>query len=308
MASAGNDYLLGTDGDDRLDASFHIRLFGNRSREPTGNDTLEGGLGNDRMEAHDNPYIHDESPDIFVFGPGHGDDTVSGDFEASDGAQDLIDLSGFGARAPTWAQLSQHFYRNGDDVTIDLRDFGGGFIRVSNVDPALTPAHFQGLSGSPPPSPAPAPTPTGAPSPPRTLEGHYTHTVAGTPGEDRLYGTPGNDVLTGGAGRDLLAGGDGNDLLLGGHEGATLFGQGGADTFVFTGGVNWFMDFDPAQGDRIAGLDHAYVRAHGQVAQSAEHYAIYFGPTPWGPEADVIWIANTEGPASTGGIDMEWFA
>lgn len=86
---------------------------------------------------------------------------------------------------------------------------------------------------------------------------HYTNRVIGTPGVDRLYGTSANDVMSGGAGRDLLAGGDGNDLLLGGHEGATLFGQGGADTFVFTGGRNWFMDFDPAEGDRIAGLTAA---------------------------------------------------
>ena len=119
--------------------------------------------------------------------------------------------------------------------------------------------------------------------------------VVGTPGVDRLYGGSGNDVMTGGAGRDLLAGGDGNDLLLGGHDGATLFGQGGADTFVYTGGRNWFMDFDPSEGDRIGGLDQAYIDANAQTMQAGEHFAIYFGETPWGDTADVIWLADTTG-------------
>ena len=124
----------------------------------------------------------------------------------------------------------------------------------------------------------------------------YDNVVIGTPGFDRLYGTAGNDVLTGGAGRDLLAGGDGNDLLLGGSEGATLFGQGGADTFVFTGGRNWFMDFDPTEGDRIGGLvDQSYLDANGQTIQVGAHFALYFGGTPWGDDADVIWLADTTG-------------
>ena len=122
----------------------------------------------------------------------------------------------------------------------------------------------------------------------------YEHVVVGTPGVDRLYGGSGNDVLTGGAGRDLLAGGDGDDLLIGGHEGATLFGQGGRDIFVYTGGRNWFMDFDPSEGDRIAGVQQVHIDG-AQTLQANEHFAVYFGATPWGDDADVIWLANTTG-------------
>ena len=132
--------------------------------------------------------------------------------------------------------------------------------------------------------------PGGRPQAPR-----YDNVVAGTPDIDRLYGTEGNDVLTGGAGRDLLAGGGGDDLLIGGSEGATLFGQGGADTFIFTGGRNWFMDFDPSEGDRIGGLDQPYIDANGQTLQAGEHFALYFGDSPWGDDADVIWLADTTG-------------
>ena len=138
----------------------------------------------------------------------------------------------------------------------------------------------------------------------------YTNTIIGTPGFDRLYGTDGNDVLTGGAGRDLLAGGPGNDLLLGGFQGATLFGQGGADRFVFTGGRNWFMDFDPTEGDRIAGITAEYFNTlvgQGQagVQQVNAHFAMYLGTTPWGDDANVIWLADTTPAAGYPGAD--WF-
>ena len=102
--SQGDDYLLGTDGDDRLDASggyLCITLTCRPRPWPSGNDTLEGGAGNDWMDATDDFNFNDESPDVFVFGPGHGDNTVHGDFKPSEGAQDLIDLSDFGENAPS---------------------------------------------------------------------------------------------------------------------------------------------------------------------------------------------------------------
>lgn len=128
--------------------------------------------------------------------------------------------------------------------------------------------------------------------------------IIGTPLFDRLYGTPGNDIMTGGGGRDLLAGGDGDDWLLGGSDGATLFGQDGADTFVYTGGRNWFMDYDTSEGDRIAGLDQAYIDQHGETIQIGEHFGIYFNGTPWGESPNVIWF----GKDYTGGEEGLLFA
>lgn len=139
---------------------------------------------------------------------------------------------------------------------------------------------------------------TPMPSPPEetpssVVPGTYENIVVGTRGDDRLYGTSANDVLSGGSGEDLLAGGEGNDLLLGGHEGSTLFGEEGADIFVFTGGSNWFMDFDVAEGDRIGGVPAADAIANGQMLQVGEHLAVYFGDSPWSDEAEVIWLAET---------------
>ena len=87
--------------------------------------------------------------------------------------------------------------------------------------------------------------------------------LAGGAGKDYLDGGAGNDTLNGGAGIDVLAGGAGDDTLYGGSEGDTFFGQAGADTFVFAGGVNWVMDFDPA--DRLdVGMTLAQVQAATQ--------------------------------------------
>ena len=68
-------------------------------------------------------------------------------------------------------------------------------------------------------------------------------------------GESGDDTIIGGTGYDILVGGSGADRLVGGIEGDTFFGQEGADRFVIAGGVNWIMDFDASEGDRIEGLD-----------------------------------------------------
>ena len=95
----------GGDGDDRL-------------RGASGDDTLTGGAGNDRMTG----YAGD---DTFVFGAGHGNDTIT-DFNE---CADAIDLSAF----TTITDLSSlSFSRDGRDAVIDLTDHGGGTITLAN--------------------------------------------------------------------------------------------------------------------------------------------------------------------------------
>lgn len=168
---------------------------------------------------------------------------------------------------------------------------------------ALYGAPGGGTPAPPTPAPTPAPTPSPAPVTPVTPVPHPVtppapepagggEFIVGTPGYDRLYGTDGDDVMVGGAGRDLLAGGDGDDFLVGGYEGATLFGQAGADTFVFVGGNNWYLDFNPHEGDKVAGFDAAYL-ADAHQMQVNEHRAVWWGgDNPWHEDADTIWLAN----------------
>ena len=108
--------------------------------------------------------------------------------------------------------------------------------------------------------------------------------LAGGAGKDYLDGGAGNDTLNGGAGIDVLAGGAGDDTLYGGSEGDTFFGQAGADTFVFAGGVNWVMDFDPA--DRLdVGMTLAQVQAAATQQGAHLHVALAGGGD--------LYLANT---------------
>ena len=82
----------------------------------------------------------------------------------------------------------------------------------------------------------------------------------------------------------MLAGGAGDDTLYGGSEGDTFFGQAGADTFVFAGGVNWVMDFDPA--DRLdVGMTLAQVQAAATQQGAHLHVALAGGGD--------LYLANT---------------
>ena len=120
--------------------------------------------------------------------------------------------------------------------------------------------------------------------------------LSGTPAGDTIDGEGGNDRIDGRGGDDTLRGSGGDDILIGGPDGSTLFGQAGADTFVFSGGQNWFMDFDQGAGDRIAGLDATYLEANGNTQQVGDHLAIYFGENPWDANGPgTIWLANTTG-------------
>ena len=146
-----------------------------------------------------------------------------------------------------------------------------------------------GSGSTPPPPPPPPPEPPVVPEP---TPGH--NPVFGTPADEYLLGTEGNDVMSGGAGYDVVVGKGGDDILIGGPDGSTLFGQAGADTFVFSGGQNWFMDFDASEGDQIAGVNRGYLDANANQHQAGVDLAVYFGENPWddtGP--GTIWLANT---------------
>ena len=147
----GNDILRGTDGDDTL--------YGG-----SGNDTLTGGAGNDYLDGAG-------GFDIFVIAPGHGDDTISESYEHDPAEWGRIDISAFGARAPTHAQLVAASEQVGNDVLIDLTAFGGGTITVLDEDTAAAaPAWFIGLSPAAPPAPVPpdlTPPPATVPEAPK---------------------------------------------------------------------------------------------------------------------------------------------
>ena len=106
FGEAGHDRLFGGEGDDTLDGG-------------TGSDLLLGGEGNDRLTGG-------AGADTFVFGPDHGDDTIT-DF--ADG-EDLIDLSSLEGIAG-FEDLQIETY--GTTTVIDLSHCGGGLVRLENT-------------------------------------------------------------------------------------------------------------------------------------------------------------------------------
>ena len=135
-ASYETDFFLGPSVEKVIDSSFsyrianieHVRgghgdseLYGSaddeRLRGRNGDDVLEGGGGDDRLDGGD-------GDDIFVFGAGHGEDSIS-DF--TDG-EDTIILVGLGVSKSQ--VLSAAFDDGGGGTWIDLRQYGGGTISL----------------------------------------------------------------------------------------------------------------------------------------------------------------------------------
>ncbi len=147
-SGAGNDVLYGDGGHDLvLGGAGKDELHGGEGNDTmvggTGNDTLYGGAGNDTLDggAGEDTIVggagndtlwgdrcNAQSADTFVFGVGHGDDTIK-DF--GDGL-DKIDLSAF-TGISAFADLS--VMQEGADVVIDLTDQnGGGTVTIENFD------------------------------------------------------------------------------------------------------------------------------------------------------------------------------
>lgn len=175
----GDDNLWGWDGNDTLDGG-------------TGDDTLRGGDGND----------------VFVFAPGHGNDEISYNFNDDflrvagiGNGEGVIDLTAFGSRAPTFAEIQENsefsyrykYIQSGPQTEIDLTEFGGGTITIERLHTDdLTADMFRGLSsgGTPPRGTGPDP------APPSTLPGGAL-TRDGTEEADTLTGGSGNDQIYG---------------------------------------------------------------------------------------------------------------
>ena len=123
---AGGDRLIGDGGDDFLIGNADAdRLWGG-----AGDDTLWGGRGDDRLVggAGDDRLEGGAGDDVFVFGPGHGSDTIA---RFTDG-EDRIDLRAFGLAG--YADLD---VRSGPEgVRLDLSGRDGGTVLLAGFDAA----------------------------------------------------------------------------------------------------------------------------------------------------------------------------
>ena len=221
QGGVGNDTIQGGDGNDTL-------LGGEWSDGEEDSNTLEGGAGHDYITAGDGLYA---GSDTLVFRPGHGNDTVTGNWGDPEamafyGDPEKIVLSGFGDRAPSWMEIRSNLSADrghnelgtpASSVRLDLTDFGGGTITFWNVGiEYIDPTDFIGLT----PERGP-----GTPGPDTLIGTDGNDSLDGLGGDDALVGLAGNDILIGGAGDDCIWGGRGADQLYGGSGNDCIFGQ-----------------------------------------------------------------------------------
>ncbi|HMW18189.1 MAG TPA: Ig-like domain-containing protein [Accumulibacter sp.] len=249
-ATAGNDYLVDTGGDDVIDAGAGTdRLLGGR-----GDDVLVGGAGNDAL-------VGGEGHDVYRFEAGFGRDTIQ--VQSNVASLDVIEF-GEGIRP------EDVFVSRFDEASSPWRHFlvldvpgSGSQIRIDNgwttgngsSGAALNLAGIRFADGTTWQSADIAARLLVATSGNDTLQGSTgSDYIAAKEGSDVAYGAEGNDVLLGDAGNDLvdggagtdrlqgddgddqLTGGAGSDLLIGGHGDDMLIGGNGSDVYRFERG------------------------------------------------------------------------
>lgn len=170
--------IFGTQGDDTIVGSEdHDTLIGEE-----GDDTLTGGAGHD----------------TFIYDARDGNDTIT-DFTS---AEDKIDFSSI-LGVTGFDDLT--ITADGDDVLIDLGGYGGGEIRLQNVD--ITNLDADDFIFGKLPS--------------------DVNLVKGTEGDDTLDGGEGSDIIYGGKGDDAIDGGEGRDFIYGGANNDWIEGGAG---------------------------------------------------------------------------------
>ncbi len=221
---AGNDFLTGNAGDDLIfGGPGDDTISGNE-----GDDILDGGPGNDLLRGG-------PGNNIYLFGRGDGEDTISGN-DYGENLNEKLNILMFKAGI---SPDNIHAERTGSDLFLSI---------LGTTDKIKIDSFF--LKN----------TPLNASNPIQQVRFHdgtiwdiekmvnallngtdAADTIHGTPaddfidgkgGDDLIYGHDGNDTILGGLGNDRLYGGKGNDTLNGGLGNDTLYGEEGDDLLI----------------------------------------------------------------------------
>lgn len=240
-ATMGDDSLVGTSADDRIEAlagrdtvrggEGHDRLFGQAGDDDLhggfGNDSVHGGGGNDRLwGGADNDTLNGAIGSDTLEGEAGGDRLLGGaGNDALNGGSEDDTLFGQMGDDLIAGDLGNDTANggidndtlNGDegDDTLnggDGNDVLGGETENDRLLGGNGDDSLNGGEGD------------------DTLFGQNDNDrLIGEAGSDRLFGGVGNDVLQGNTGSDRLDGGLDNDVLLGGSQDDVLIGQDGDD-------------------------------------------------------------------------------
>jgi len=242
----GNDTLNGGNNNNRLEGGA-----GNDTLNALGgNDVLDGGIGTDTLNGG-------AGDDTYVFGNGYGIDTVNNN-DATAGRRDVVTF------AADVAPENVTILRSGTQLQFTLNG-GVDQLRIndwfSGADFQLNEARFANgtvWTAAEIEQRVVRPVPTEGND---TLVGlTLNDTIDGLGGNDNIDGGLGNDTLIGGAGGDTLTGGAGNDTLDGGIGTDQLNGGIGNDVYRFGSGygLDTINESDATPGNidavEIAGL------------------------------------------------------
>lgn len=241
-ATAGNDSLILSEGDDVVDAlTGNDTLYGRGGNDwlkggegndvvwgENGDDTLEGNAGNDTLEggAGDDVIagglgadriVAGEGNDIIVFNRGDGYDTVSN----RDATPDRRDVIRFGPGiSRSDLKFTRETINSVDWLRIAIGPSAGD--RIDLDDPFSDAAHTGRIDallfddGSE-----------------MSFAEIKALLIAGTAGDDILKGYHDDDVMDGGGGTDSIYGYAGDDTLSGGAGYDSLYGGAGNDVYRF---------------------------------------------------------------------------
>ena len=261
----GNDLISGAGGNDTLSGSAgNDTLLGG-----VGADTLTGGAGDDFLRGGDDPSPNTGAVDLYVWGPGAGNDTAwarpDSQFwvRSSDGSAygaDELQLEGV-SWSGLWAERSGNnmtlivaasgerftvleYFASGHNQ-VRIRNGSGGHYLQADVEQKIAESAIlrQATAGDD--------LIIGSESAGDAIDALAGNDrVEGRGGNDRLLGNEGNDLLLGQDGDDSLEGGSGNDTLDGGAGNDTLAGGSGNDVYVFGagGGIDRILDQDKTSG------------------------------------------------------------
>ncbi|GCE61939.1 bifunctional hemolysin/adenylate cyclase [Microcystis aeruginosa NIES-4285] len=224
----------------------------------SGNDTISGNAGNDRIYGEDGNDVLNGGADNDQLYGGNGNDAVNGDtgddYFTNDAGNDTINGgSGFDRYNANYSNASSGLTMTYDTAT------GSGTITVGTETDTFTSIEsFDGFKGTEYNDVIFGGTASEDWS--NLSGGSGNDTISGNAGNDRIYGENGNDVLNGGDGSDELYGGSGNDLLNGDTGDDRFTNDAGNDTINGGSGIDSYKaDYSYAS----SGLTMTYNTATG---------------------------------------------
>lgn len=220
-------------------------------------DTMNGGLGNDRLEGGD-------GGDSYLFAAGDGQDVIY-DFQAtalSDAPDRLIFGAGITAAdthlarvGPSGRNLEVTFTGSSDSLVIEDMLFNR-FFEIEEF-------HF-------------------ADGTVWDIGQIWNILLGSTAGDDVIIGSDNADSIDGQAGNDTLTGKNGNDSLTGGLGNDSLIGNDGSDTYIFSRGDGVDVIEDDGFGDTDRLVIQGYTPAEvilGRSAPDSGHLVLTFAGT-----------------------------